>query len=273
MKVRNWSGLPFRLVCDGTDAGAGAGAGDAGTGTGTGAAGGTDDKTPKTFTKEEVDRLIATEKQTTRKQQDALVQQLEELKKTKGMSDQQISELNKKIEEISTQHLSKEELAKREQDRVKKDYDTKLDATTKEAQTWQSRFTEKVMETEIISEANSADAYRVHQVLGLLKPLTKVKEVQAEDGTGTGRFESRVSFPSVDAKGKPITLDMTVPETIKFMQSSVEYANLFKVKGTGGVGGGPSPSGGSAGKKTAEDIAKMDDATFQEYRKKNPNLI
>lgn len=226
----------------------------------------------KTYTQKELNDFLAVEKNQAKKNNQALITQLEELKGIKSLSEQQTTDLNAKIEELQNQSLSKEEIAKREKDKLQKDYDVKLTQATEQQKTWQGRFSNKVIEVDVLREADKADAYNPEQILDLLRNKSRTVEGVGEDGKPNGKFVTRINIDSEDDAGVVKTLDLTATEAIKLMKEQKKYANLFIVEGTGGVGGGPNRDGNPLIKK-ADDLMKMTDEQYRKYRKENPNLL
>ena len=71
-------------------------------------------------------------------------------------------------------------------------------------------------------------------------------------------------------EGKPVTLELTPAEAVKRMSEMDEYLNLFKGKGSGGIGGTNRGGGNKGAAMTAAQAAKtLSPAAFQEWRKKN----
>lgn len=275
MKVRNLWRNRFLLPCEGDASG---GAGDDKSGAG-GAAGGGDSKNgaaggeDKKFTQADLNRFLAQEKEKTRQQNAALITQLEELRGSKALSEQEKTDLNARIEELQNQSLTKEELAKKALAQKEAEYTGKLTKAEQEGKTWRSRFESQLMETAIVSEAGKAKAFNTTQIDALLRPHSKVVEVIGEDNKPTGKFEVRVDFTHKDDKGKIVTLNVTVPEAVKLMKEQDEYANLFIDEGTGGVGGSANRDNAKGRNKSAEQLAGMSMEQYLEHRKKNPNIL
>jgi hypothetical protein len=226
----------------------------------------------KTYTQKELNDFLAQEKTQAKKNTQALITQLEELKGIKSLSEQQVNDLNAKIEELQNQNLSKEEIAKRDKEKLQKEYEGKLTQATEGQKTWQNRFSNKVIEVDILREAGLNDAYDAEQILDLLRGKARTVELEGEDGKLNGKFLTRVTMDAEDDKGVVKTLDLTAAEAIKLMKEQKKYANLFIVEGTGGVGGGTN-RGESPIVKKAADLMKMSDEQYRKFRKENPNLL
>lgn len=273
MKVRTfgWKN-PFLFPCEGEggDAGGGAaGGGDAGGGGGAAGGGGANDKK---FSQDDLNKALAKEKEKTRQQNAALIQQLEELKSIKSLSDEQRSNFEKQIEELQNQSLTKEQLAQKEQEKIKTEYSTKLKTAEETGTKWKGKYEGVLVDHALAAAASKAKAFNPVQIEALLRPHSRVADV-LEDGKPTGKSQVLVDFTYTDDKGKPVTLTGINPdEALKVMKDQEQYANLFIDEGTGGVGGSGSRQGGNRN-KTAEDIAKMTPEQFREYRKKNPNIL
>ena len=267
----------FLLPCDGEGAGGDAGAGGAGAGAGgagdAGGAGAADKGTEKKFSQADLNRVLAQEKEKVRQQNAALVTQLEELRGSKTLSEQEKNDLNARIEELQNLSLTKEEMAKKELKKKEDEYTGKLTKAEQEGKSWKSRFEGALIENAIIAEAGKAKAFNTVQIEALLRPHSKVVEVIGEDNKPTGKFEVRVDFTHKDDKGKVVTLNVTVPEAVKLMKEQDEYANLFIDEGTGGVGGSANRDSGKGRNKTAEQLAAGGMEAYLEHRKKNPNIL
>ena len=136
--------------------------------------------------------------------------------------------------------LSKEELAKRERDRLVNEHKSTLDNISKERDTWKSRFEESQITRAIVDAAIKGDAFNANLIVPLLKPNAALVENQ-NDGQPTGTFAVKVNM-TVFEGGVAKSLTLSPEEAIKLMKDKPdEYGNLFKGNLNGGVGGGASP--------------------------------
>lgn len=222
---------------------------------------------PKTFTQQEVDSFLAADrKKHETKVQDA-VKQLEEMKRIKGLSDQERANLQAKIDEMNSSLLTKEEQSKREMEKKDKEYKTALESRTKESDQWRGMYAEESTRNQIIFAATEHEAVSVEQVQDLLMPKTRIVEILDSEGKPTGRYIPKVKMHDKDKEGKTIELDLTVSEAIKRMKDNPErFGNLFKSGVQGGLGGG---RGGAAGGGGESGEPPTDPEAYREWRKKH----
>ncbi len=197
----------------------------------------TEDKSSanKMFTQEQVNQFLAAEKRKTQGAYEKRIAQLESLRDSANLTQQQVEELNKQIEDMQTEFKTKEQLAQEQKTKMEKDYQTKLSAAEESAKTWQTKFSNMVIKNSIISAASDNEAFSADQIFAILNPVTRLVEVKV-DGKKTGDFETRVKFTGTDEEGKPVELDLTPSEAVKRMSGMEKYANLFKSNLKGGLG-------------------------------------
>lgn len=203
------------------------------------------ENTPKTFTQAEVDRFLAEDRRKSKAQTEKLIQELEQLKKNKGLSEQERTNLATRIEELQNQILTKEQLLEKERTKLQSEHRTELQREKEEKESWRSRYTDSTIERTIMDVAIKAGAYAPEQIVALLQGTTKLVEDVDQEGNLLGTFTPRVKFRDIDAEGKSVTLDLTITEAVNRMKDLPErYGNLFKANVVGGLGGnGSVPTG------------------------------
>lgn len=216
--------------------------------------GGSDNK--RTYTDDEVKKLIEGERKRNADQTRATIQNLETLRQNQQLSEQEKAKLSQQIEDLNRSLLSKEELAKRERERLVNEHKNLLDNVSKERDTWKSRFEESQITRAIVDAAVKGDAFNPNLIVPLLKPNAALVENQS-DGQPTGTFAIKVNM-TVFEGGVAKTLSLTPEEAIKVMKDKPdEYGNLFKGNLNGGVGGGASPRN--------QNNVKLDTDNHEEY--------
>lgn len=218
----------------------------------------------RTYTDVEVQKLIENERKRNADQTRTTIQSLETLRQNQQLSEQEKAKLSQQIEELNRSLLSKEELAKRERDRLVNEHNNKLDTVSKERDTWKTRFEESQITRAIIDAAIKGDAFNANLIVPLLKPNATLVEDQT-DGQPNGSFAVKVAM-TVHENGVSKTLTFTPEEAIKMMKDKPdEYGNLFKGNLNGGVGGGASPRN--------QNNVKLDSTSHEEYLRNRDYIL
>jgi len=215
----------------------------------------------KTFTQEEVNAIVAKEKAKHRQEVETRVTELENLKKSKSLTDQDRTQLQTQIDELKNTLLTKEQLAAKEQDRLRNQHKGELDSVTKERDDWKGRYTKATIERSILDSAVAEEGFNPDQFIAVLSPHTRLVEEIGADGNPTGNLVPKVKFQDKDKEGKPVALDLTTGEAVKRMKELPQFANFFKAAVNGGLGSGRTSATGNV------DVASMTPEQYREYRK------
>jgi len=240
--------------------------GAGGAGAGSEGAGGDGGAKKKLLTQGEVNAILAREKRKHQDQTQKAVDELNALKKKANITAEERQELDKRIEVLQNELLSKEELAKKEATKARKKHQGEVEKLSNERDTWKSRFTESTIKRSITDAAVANKAFHPQHIVAILRPSTHLDEVLNKEGEPTGEYEAKVDFDDVDEKGKPVKLTVTVKDAVKRMRDMEEHQNLFQGDGAGGLG---SQNRGSKGKdKTLESAAKEGPEAYRAMREK-----
>lgn len=258
--------------------GAGDGAGDgagAGQGAGDGAGAGANDGAGKTFTQDDVNRILADDK---RKHQAALLKTEQTYKdllaNNKALTEKDRATLEDNLATVQGQLRTKEEQAKMEKRQLEEQLNGKIKEHETRAVEWENRYKTETVARSIQDAAVTADAFQPSQIVALLKPMTRLVEVIDEKtGKSTGQFKTVVDFPDVDAEGNPTVTVRTPTEAVKRMKDLPEtYGNLFKSNIVSGIGSN-STTGITPGANGKIDLSKLSPEQYRELRKTNPAAL
>lgn len=218
----------------------------------------------KTFTQDELNTILKRERKKAEDRTKTTIKELEELKKSKTMTEQDRAKLQTRIEGLQDELLTKEQLSAKEKERLQKQYTKELDTVMQERSTWQQRYTQSEISRSISDAASQQGAFAARDIQALLQPNTQLQEELNDNNEPTGRFIPKVKFADTDKDGKPVTLDLTVAEAVKRMKETPEqYGHLFESTAKSGLG-----SSGGAGRGTAKDVKTMSPTEYREYRNK-----
>ncbi len=217
---------------------------------------------------DQLNAMMAENKRTLTKQNQELVNQLESIKSQYNLTAQEKEELQGKIDQLQEQYMSKEELAKRQQDKLQKDYNKQLEDTKQQSEFWRTQYATSTIQRSLQDAALEAEAYP-HQIVDMLGSKTQLVEI-LDEGKSTGKYKPVVKFNDKDGDGNPVTLELTPAEALKRMKELPDlYGNLFKGTATSGLGA-TGNSNNKAGSITIEDL--KDPVKYAKWRKENPDL-
>lgn len=218
---------------------------------------------PKTFTEAEVNAIVGKRvnevNQAKAKEQAAHLQRISELETDSAKK----KELEEQVENLNKQFLSKEELVKRDAEKLKNDFEHKLRTTAEAAKGWEGRYKEQTLSRDLMTAASTKelDVYSAEQMSMLLRPMSHVVEKLGPDGKPSGDFETRVKFSTVDKDGKPKDLDILPADAIKLMKDDPKkWGNFFNA----GIAGGLNMAGPKGGKGSS-GLMEMSQADFNKH--------
>lgn len=227
----------------------------------------------KTFTQADVDRMMENHRKTLQSQNKELIDQLEQLRTNTSLTQQQKDELETRIQTLSQQHLTKEQAAQEEYNKLKKKYEKETKELAEKEVVWKSRFENVMADNALAVGASTAGARSAKQLQMMFRNQVKIVEVVGDDGKATGIWEARMPVEVTDPKTKAKTiLELPVPEAIGKLRENDEFANLFNADGKSGLGGGNyNGYGGGNGKNgDTPDFSKMSHEEFVAWRSKQP---
>lgn len=223
---------------------------------------------PKTFTQDQVNKLLAEDKRKNQEQVKQTVVQLEELKKTVQLTESQRIELEGRIETLNSSLLTKEEQAKQELAKKDKELKVAVEGLSKEKDQWKNNYASEVITNQILKSAVTHKAVSTDQMLDLLSGKTRLVEVLGADGKTVVGYTPKVKFRELNEKGEEVELDLSVEEAIKKMKDTPErFGNLFESGVNGGIGGKGSNGIGTGG-SSIMDMAKKDPEAYRAARSK-----
>ena len=146
----------------------------------------------RSYTEEEFQKAIDAEKRRADESARKAIQELETLKKGTMTSEAQKAELQKKIDDLSVQFMTKEQLAKQEKEKLVSTYEDTVKTVSTERDKWKDRYVQTTVQRELTDAAIKFDAYSPEPFLAILGPKTQVVESVAEDGTVNYKVEVRL---------------------------------------------------------------------------------
>lgn len=234
-------------------------------GSGDGGDGGTTTTPPvvKTFTQEQVNAMMKADKDRAKKERDQLIQELQNYKDN-GLTTENLSSLQARIDELQNEGKSKETLAKEAQDKLVKTHQKEKESLLSENKKWKNQYESYRLKTEIVTAAANKKARNPTQVEAILGPLSYFREDMGEDKKPTGTYTPRIKMTERDKDGTEVQLDLTVTEAVERLSQSEEHMNLFDSGASGGMGG----YNGSNPNKRPSDTSNLPMSDYYAERRK-----
>lgn len=232
--------------------------------------------TGKTFTQDDVNKMLAEDRRKHQAQLKTMETRLQEVLSSKNLTENERKALQENLSAVQGQLRSKEQQAALEKQELEQQYQGKLTEAEKKAQAWESMYRDSTVQRSLQDAAVQNDAFSPSQIVTLLKPMTKM--IEATDpvtGRTLGRYEVVVEMPDVDPKsGQQVTMTRSPAEAVKRMKELPEqYGNLFKSGVVSGIGSGSATGGLLPGQSGRVDVRKLTPAQYREIREKNPELL
>jgi len=265
---------------DGAGAGAGASAGgaaeagaSAGAGAGAGAAAAANESR---FTQEDLNRFLAEDRRKHQAQLQKMESQLNELAKSKSLTEQERQTLKENLDAIAGQLRTKEQQLTLEKRQLEEQYQAKIEEAEKKTQVWEALFRDSTIERSLQDAAVKHEAFNPAQIVTQLRPWTRVIEVMDEKtGKPTGKYKPVVDMPDVDATtGEQVMMTRSPEEAVKRMKEMPEqWGNLFRSNVVSGIGSSSATGGLTPGQGGRVDVRKLTPQQYREIREKNPELL
>lgn len=248
----------------------------AGNATGSGASGGAGEvevKPPADFTPEQQKKFneaLAADRRKHKMALESAERQMQELLKSKGLSDEERLKTEQALEDLRAQMRTKEQQLAHEKKQLEEHHTKTLAEVAQKAQHWEARYRESTMARALQDAAMSGDAFRPEQIVTILRPMAKLSEEN-------GEFKTMIEFPDTDVTtGDPVKTLRTPEEAVKRMKELPEvYGNLFKSNVVSGIGSNSATGGLTSGKDGKVDLKKVaqDPVLYRRLRKEHPELL
>lgn len=110
---------------------------------------------PKSFTQDELDRIVQERLARERKTSRETLTRLETLQKNLQLTEEQKQEMEQEMEKLRKQTMSAQEIAEREKKRAQDEYKSQVEAASKSAKDWETRFVDLKINYEISAAAQT----------------------------------------------------------------------------------------------------------------------
>lgn len=210
----------------------------------------------KTFTQKDVDDIINKRFGKEKAEKEKMIAELNELRQSKTLTAEQKDSLGKRVEELEATILTKEEQAAKERTKLEREYKTRLDETSKDRDTWRSRFIDSSLERALTDAAVEAGAESPTQIRMMLRGLARLDEKD---------FTPLVKIQGLGSDGKTVEeFELPIRDAVIKLRDDGLNKNLFKP--VGATGTGKQPGTGTRGRDPSQRPNPDDFKSHEEFQ-------
>jgi len=230
----------------------------------------------KTFTQEDLNRILAEDRRKHQVQLKEQAEKLETVLRNSQLTEQDRKVLQENLEAVKGQQRSAEAAAAKEKQELETAFQSKLVDAEKKSQIWEGLYRESMIGRSLQDAAVKGDAWQPGQIVTLLKPMTKlVACIDPTTNRPNGQYEVQIEMLDTDPKtGQQVMMNRTPEAAVARMKELPEtYGNLFKSGVVSGIGSSSATGGLMPGQGGKIDVRKLTQAQYLEIRAKNPELL
>jgi len=216
----------------------------------------------KTFTQEQVNKMLAEDKRKHKLQLEKTEKQLNEILESKNLSETERSKAEEAREDILKQLRTREEQAREDKKKLAGEYEIRLTAAEKRAVEAEKKYEESTIARSLQDAAVANDAFNPSILVTYLRGDAKLDAV--------GNPMIKVTVTKEDGTTEEGL--MTPMDAVARMKNDPDhFGGMFKsniVSGVGGNSGGP--NGGKNGKV---NVKKLSTEEYMRLRKEDPSKL
>ena len=229
----------------------------------------------KDFSQTDLNRYLADDRRKHKEKYEKLEASFKEILDDKNLQKEQRSKLANELEDLQKSHRTEAQQAEYERKQERERFTSELDVTRESATKWETLYKSSIVERSLQDAAISAEAFNANQIVGLLRPMTKMQEEVDESGDSRGTFTPLIDFPDIDeTTGEEVVSLRTPAQAVQRMKELPDlYGNLFRPNVVSGIGAGSATGGVQSGDGSRVDPLKLSDEQYREMRRKNPAAL
>jgi hypothetical protein len=230
---------------------------------------------PAVFTQDDVNRFLADDRRKHKEKLEALEGAYKEALENQTLTAEQRAKLQEQLEDVQKRFRSKEQQLEMDKKALEERYTQDTGRLKESVTIWEAKYKSSVTDRSLLDAAIANEAFNPTQVVGLLRPMTRMMENVGDDGKPTGELIPMVDFPDIDTNtGDAIMTRRTPEEAVRRMKELAEqHGNLFKSNVVSGIGAGSATGGLSPGADGRVDPKKLTTEQYIKLRKENPAAL
>jgi len=229
----------------------------------------------KAFSQEDVNTYLADDRRKHQEKYKKLEGAYQEMLADKNLASEQRSKFEAELQDLQKTFRTKEQQAEYERKQERDRYENELKTFRDSAVKWETMYKGSVIHRSLQDAAVGAEAFNPVQIIGLLTPMTQMRDKTDDAGAEIGEMAPMVDFQDIDEKtGERIITLRTPQEAVQRMKELPEYwGNLFRANVVSGIGSGAATGGVTSGDGGRIDPTKLTSEQYRKLRRENPEAL
>ena len=230
--------------------------------------------TEKTFSQTDLNTFLADDRRKHQEKIKSLEDGYKKILADTNLQKEQRAKLEAELQDVQKMSRTKEQQAEYERKQERERYTAEVETLQSQIDQWESLFKSSVVDRSLQDAAIAQDAFNPSQIIGLLRPMTRMQEKTDGSGNPVGQFSPVIDFPDIDeTSGEQVTTLRTPEEAVQRMKELPQfYGNLFRSNVVSGVGSGSATGGVKSGEGRI-DPTKLTPEQYRKVRKENPEAL
>jgi len=229
----------------------------------------------KAFSQEDINTYLAEDRRKHQEKYKKLEGAYQEMLADKNLAAEQRSKFEGELQDLQKTFRTKEQQAEYERKQERERYENELKTSRDSATKWETMYKGSVIQRSLQDAAVGAEAFNPTQIIGLLTPMTQMRDKMDAAGNEIGEMAPMVDFQDIDEKtGDKIITLRTPQEAVQRMKELPEYwGNLFRANVVSGIGSGAATGGVTSGESGRIDPTKLTPDQYRKLRRENPEAL
>lgn len=230
--------------------------------------------TEKTFSQSDLNTFLAEDRRKHQEKIKGLEDGYKKILADTNLQKEQRAKLEAELQDVQASQRTKEQQAEYERKQEHERYVTEMETVKDQSKQWETLFKNSVVDRSLQDAAITHEAFNPTQIMGLLRPMTRMQEKKDDSGNPLGLFSPVIDFLDInETNGEQETTLRTPEEAVQRMKELPQlYGNLFRSNVVSGIGSG-SATGGVRSGEGRIDPTKLTPEQYRKIRKENPEAL
>ena len=228
----------------------------------------------KSFSQTDLNAFLAEDRRKHQEKYTKLEVSMKKMLEDTNLQKEQRAKIESELNDLQATHRTKDQQREYEVKQERDRFTTELDTAKEQAIQWETLYKSSVVDRSLQDAAIAQDAFNPMQIMGLLRPNTRMQEQVDDSGNPLGLFSPVIDFPDVDeTSGEQVTTLRTPEEAVQRMKELPQlFGNLFRSNVVSGIGSGSATGGVKSGEGRI-DPTKLSPSDYRKLRKENPEAL